>query len=755
METAIDHAGTEGTESTRVTVFLKWSRQVFQFDIDIPTPTDHVDIENPPEKYTGQTFKEVVYSITQVPIERQKLLPAKPKPSSRTIKLWKGILKDDFDFSKALEDAPDGDQSFELGVTLMGTAEVLAPLTDTNRTRFIEDMTPAEKRAEERRELADSMANVVAMIPALQFPPRDRQPLKKGNVSPDRTLDIVSDFEETRVYNRLVHGYSQLRIDALLRNQNPERRYLQEEQMAPGKVKDNIGDVVGISIPAVPPQLLGRPVMTLGLEVQRAYVNDLAVLSEDGTLVSGLDDGHVQMWKHCHKMQDIVHQSAGGIGVFDAFPGVDSVLALDNDRGSSKAAFATAGRGCIRVWNRDGEPLLGRSSPLPYASPTGLVRVPFGVDGTNPDEENFLCLAARFRTAPPPSRRPRLVPQDEAGRRRIEEIDHTESLVNADLHKLSKSVQILFVDTSKRTPPTGTGNETIGTNSSASAIPTLRSLFLKMPHPVTSMESWKDYNSHMLVVGDNLGGITFVKLAMAAPGESMSRSDHASEIPRLLWSKLRYLKIASLQDPTESESAIVCMKYVSETRQLFVSTRQIDPTPLSIDTLDDSATSEDVESTIFPLKPAQGVHCISVDAVLNNFNNDPLDFTLDGHRDVVHSILPLPNGDLVTAGGKHDATTKVWSREQLRGAAPRTRVNERVRGYDGQADAMAVLESSPPPVLTEAATANLCKDAGYVFATELLEDFKSKGNRSDPSQPHGGNPFALAVARYNVVKIVI
>jgi hypothetical protein len=348
-----------------------------------------------------------------------------------------------------------------------------------------------------------------------------------------------------------------------------------------------------------------------------------------------------------------------------------------------------------------------------------------------------------------------LVPQDEAGRRRVEEIDHTESLVNADLHKLSKSVQILFVDTSKRKLPTGTGNESFGTNSSANAIPSLRSLFLKMPHPVTSMESWKDYNSHMLVVGDNLGGITFVKLAMAAPGESMSRSDHASEISRLLWSKLRYLKIASLQDPTESESAIVSMKYVSETRQLFVSTRKIDPTPLSIDTLDDSATSDDVESTIFPLKPAQGVHCISVDAILNNSNHDPLDFTLDGHKDVVHSILPLPNGDLVTAGGKHDATTKVWSREQLRGAAPRTRDNEPVRGYDGPADAMAVLESSPPPVLTEAATANLCKDAGYVFATELLEDFKSKGNRSDPSQPHGGNPFALAVARYNVVKIVI
>lgn len=124
----------------------------------------------------------------------------------------------------------------------------------------------------------------------------------------------------------------------------------------------------------------------MGMELRRAYVNDLAVL-EDGTLVSALDDGHVQLWKHCRRVRDIVHNKPGGAVGFlfgaEAFSGVDSVLALDDGNGndncndSSPFAFCTAGRGCLRVWDSEGEPLLGPIlSPFPLASPTGLVRIP-------------------------------------------------------------------------------------------------------------------------------------------------------------------------------------------------------------------------------------------------------------------------------------------------------------------------------------------------------------------------------------------
>ena len=77
-----------------------------------------------------------------------------------------------------------------------------------------------------------------------------------------------------------------------------------------------------------------------------------------------------------------------------------------------------------------------------------------------------------------------------------------------------------------------------------------------------------------------------------------------------------------------------------------------------------------------------------------------------------------------------DATTQVWSREQLQGAAA----------------------SSAPPVLKEAAITNLCKDAGHIFAAESLQDFKAKALGD---QQNDESPYAVAAARYNVVKIII
>jgi hypothetical protein len=681
-------------------------------------------------------------------------------------------MKQDYDFSSVLAGYDDStslgtiySEPIELSVTLMGTADVLAPLNNNqnknknnNITIFREDMTPFEKKEEERRELMDSMGNVAAMIPALQIPPVYRQPPEKDNDS------AVSDYEEDRAYDRLVHGCSQLRIDALLKQQKRKREQPKDEE-----------DPYGFPSPRS--QLMGRIVMTMGLQLQRAYVNDLAVLNQDGTLVSGLDDGHVHMWKNCQKVNDIVHQSAGGIGIFDAFPGVDSVVALDHDKGSP-AAFATAGRGVIRVWDSEGEPLLGRSSPLPYTSPTGLVRIPIR---SSSSKNNILCLAARFRVARPPSRRPRLVPQDNAGRQRVQDIERSEAMVNEDLTNLSKSVQVLYFDTASRIATSGsstntdtnTRNATFGNNDgNANPNPTLRSLFLNMPNPVTALASWKDSNTDFLVVGDDRGGITFWKIAQATASSmrgsrstSLLHGSRATGIdrnnnnndPRLTCTKIRYLKISSLEDPTESQSAIACLKYVEETKQLFISTKEIPPTPISSSPSDDSLSRE-CPTTIFPLKPPQAVHCISVDAILNSNHDhhDPLDFTLDGHKDVVTCILPLPNGDLVTSGGKMDATTQVWSRSQLRGAAARIREQDGVNGGLDNYSVAFLDASPPPPILTEATTINLC---GYVFAAELLEDFKSKengGGKGDKSNSNSAdNPFAIAVARYNVVKIVI
>ncbi len=718
--------------STSVIVFLQWSKQKFEFEINVPT-------NSAAPKFTGRSFMELVYSLTKVPVERQKIVVSRIKSDSgRKIKWWKGVLRDDFDFALTLwqqRDANHGIGPIELSITLMGSAEILAP--NQKKTVFVEDMTTAEKDAAEERKQAAAMANVTAMIPALQIPPSYRQPPTEGG-------SVNCEYEEDRAYDRLVHGFSQLRIDSLLRHQQTPQN-LSHDPYPP------------------PPQMLGRVVLTLGLEVQRAYVNDIAVLSQDGTLVSGLDDGHIHMWKHCQKVKDFIHESAGGIGIFDAFPGVDSVLALDNSKGYSPAAFATAGRGCIRVWDSEGESLLGRSSPLPFASPTGLIRIPIGYR-TDRGFNHVLCLAARFRVAPPRSRRPRLVPQDSVGRRRVQQIENSESLVVADLTNLSKSIQILYVHTAhgERANPSN-HNDNFSSNP-GKAKPQLQSLFLKSPNPITCMESWSDGHRTYLVVGDSLGGLMFWKLSMSKPQLNISQSASAlrasrrthgnlgnnnndSSAPKLTCKKLRYIKIASLEDPTETRSAIACLKYLDIRKQLFVSTKEIPPINIAAMSYDDSG---EVETTCFPIKPAQAVHCINVDAIINKSHHDPLDFTLDGHKDVVQSILPLPNGDLVTAGGKLDATTKVWPRAKLLAATG-------IATDQGDtASIISMLDAAFPPVLKKADTANL---AGYCFGMELLEDFKRKnsddGNKNKRQNPRAFNPFAVAVAQYNVVKIVI
>lgn len=338
MDNVIDETTdtNSGSVSIRASVFLKWTKKLIEFETIIPIPGNNDDDDGSFTKFTGRSFKDIVYSLTKVPVDRQKVVVAKSKTSK--IKWWKGILKNDFDFSSTLAAREDVNAlvgettTIELRATLMGTAEVLASKEEHTKTIFLEDMTPSEKKAEELREMMESMDKVAAMIPALQIPPPHRQPPSsdcnegdENKESVDDAMPIVSEFEETRSYDRLVHGFSQLRIDALLCRQQKKPRNNQ---------------------PPSRPKVLGRAVMTMGLELQRAYVNDLTVLNEDGTLVSGMDDGHVQMWKHCQRIRDLVHQP-----VNNAFPGVDSVLALDNNDESSFVSFATAGRGCIRFWN--------------------------------------------------------------------------------------------------------------------------------------------------------------------------------------------------------------------------------------------------------------------------------------------------------------------------------------------------------------------------------------------------------------------
>jgi len=93
------------------------------------------------------------------------------------------------------------------------------------------------------------------------------------------------------------------------------------------------------------------------------------------------------------------------------------------------------------------------------------------------------------------------VPQDEAGRRRVAEIEATEAETNATLTRLSETVRIFFADI-------GTGGGT-GTRKPR-GIQTFVSTALA---PVTALASWKQGDgTAILAMGDEQGGILLQKI---------------------------------------------------------------------------------------------------------------------------------------------------------------------------------------------------------------------------------------------------
>lgn len=255
---------------------------------------------------------------------------------------WKGPLRDDFVFAEITK--------AKLIVTLIGSAETLAE--PVRKQAFLEDLSPEQLAADEEARLAEAMTDAEGMIAALQKPPHCRDDGK----------------QEVYQYNRVVTGLPQRQIEELLRKQSEEST------------------------------LIGEVAMTLGLELRRAYVNDLAVL-EDGTCVTASDDGHVQLWKHTALEYDLVHGGNDG--------GVDSVVALRHPN----IAFATGGRGCVRLWTSEAEEVMALPMRIPGTSPDSLVSLDLGHDIT--------CLAARFKiTRQVNPHQFRLPPQDEQGRQR-------------------------------------------------------------------------------------------------------------------------------------------------------------------------------------------------------------------------------------------------------------------------------------------------------------------------------------------------
>jgi hypothetical protein len=131
---------------------------------------------------------------------------------------------------------------------------------------------------------------------------------------------------------------------------------------------------------------------------------------------------------------------------------------------------------------------------------------------------------------------------------------------------------------------------------------------------------------------------------------------------------------------------------------------------------------------------------------------------LHDHTDSVHCLCACPDGALITGGGKYDASVKVWDRFQL-DVGQANFVTETIAsdspvsitaGEVCQDAGASVSENvnvahavgGSLPVVN--AAAQILKEPGYIVSAAILPDKKA-----------GSTLFALAGARYNVVKICL
>ena len=578
-----------------IPVSLKWGKTTFNDQLSIQTGS------------SARTFKTEVHNLTGVPIDRQKLLYPKA---------WKGALKDDDNLPDNIK-LPKGKTS--IVVTLLGSAESLVEKPLEERPRFAEDMTAEEiwkaTKASQKDDNEEDHDNVD--IVALQK---------------EAGMDRDDGKMERYQYNRLVTGLPQHQIDDMLASRKTEDSDNDSEQSTSAK------------------PLLGEVAMTMGMELRRAYINSLAVL-KDGTLISGLDDGHVQIWRRGQLVKDARHFGAK----------VDHVLPFPSST-VNDPSFVTAGDGSISLWNEEGNHLMQFRS-YPGTTPASIaVGSVLGGGGTT----KYLATCFRITREVDPNQF-RLVPQNEAERQRREADEAQEHSIQAQLARTSSIVKVWFYD----------GNRISGVEDAVGIASTSEDDTASITN-LLAMDS-----TGQLVCADSWGGIRafeWTQESTVLNSTSLSR---------------RQCAFMQFRD-----SSIACME-------------QLDEDLLAVSIQPEQNGGVLPSAFTFTVTRPRAVYIVDI-------TTSTMKVVLDAHNDTVQCLCRLSDGGLLTAGGKMDATVKVWDTLQ-------PTVDESNSGDEIQ-------------VLTEAKT---MKEPGYVFDLKVLPDSKGSG------------VYAIAAARYNVIKIVI
>jgi WD40 repeat protein len=674
------------------------------------------------------TLKQDVEELTSVPCQRQKLICKA---------LWKGVLKDTREAEAELKsniqkchqqnnqnnDNDNDNALVVVSVTLIGSAETLQEKPQEQRTKFIEDMSEAELKDLEQKELIDrfkhsNMHNISTSLPvgdiiAIQCEPgqaarlvaQQEQKTKQFHSGGANATGRQAMYQE----HRLIKGLSQYHIQEKLR----------ERQRA-----------------TQPTKLIGDVVMTMGRELGRGYVNSLAVLN-NGTLVSALDDGHVQLWNRGHLIKDVVHGTGGGVEHVMSIP-------TSNGNGNTKSLFVTGGIGMLKVWNDQAKCFITMRTPQgtsPASITTGSL-----FNNDSDCKQRFIACCVKVTRQENPNQF-HLIPQDAEGRRRRAQAQALEIQTRQHLQNVSTSVRYWIFNESDEIVSRrdslnlsqGSIHPTYDFNNHENFVPAA----------IIQVATTRDY----LICADEFGGLSPQKFAIASSinttppptrqsSSQFNNNDDASN--HFTPSTFIQLFVDELSTSTSTNESlfcctISCMEPIKD--NLLAVATDFSQTMTSSNETQGRFSSSSSSSSSSSLAGSSVVHlklphprAVSI----IDLDNKIVQIVLNAHKDSVRSICLTPSGDILTAGGKFDATVKVWDCITWT-----TAMKSHVNNSDIYLEQQVVVKDVNPenaPVLTDAET---LKEPGYVFDLKIL-----------PSELDTAL-YVVACARYNVIKIVV
>merc|ERR1711971_340556 len=413
-----------------------------------------------------------------------------------------------------------------------------------------------------------------------------------------------------------------------------------------------------------------------------------------------------------------------------------------DEKKETSQIFVTAGSGAINIWKDDdnadiNNPIFNIPS-YPGTSPASITTGSFEITSNNNinkiKNNKITYLASCFKiTHHTNPNQFHLIPQNDIERQRREIAMQQEQIIQQNLIRSSRLINVWFYNNNKNR------NDTIG----------LLGLYTIKPNNIEDDERRDDYSvaplitklanwNDKLVCVDEWGGIRIIEwiINQQQLQQQQENNNNIHNLSSIIsHNDYAYFQL-KCQNNNYYQCKIVCMEPIKENFLAVSIDMQRNNNVLDDDDNVDRMILSSASPIYIPnhstLNIINGVFIIDIE------NGGIIKGILNAHTDIVRCICPLPDGSILTAGGKMDATVRMWESSDIEEILQHNKKDDDDDDDDDQQSSFSTL----PSLVTNA---KILKYPGYVFDLKVLQDSNDDSN----------NVFAVAGARYNLIRIVI